>query len=215
VSVAALFLSAVPALGAGIPYGGGGGGGGTVPGLPGTVVTTCTFEGPELICTATIGGFTITVIAPADSLTIGSQIVITSVTNPQAVHCVPLVSFGVGNFFNGSKVTSSFNKPLSVTVSGPGIVPTTEVVQVGSNGNIEIPVMSTTGSLVFSLSADPAFQVDNPSSCGINGATLSVTGKPVQGEELLAAALFGFGVILLLTLRVRRRRLTPSVVRND
>jgi hypothetical protein len=218
-SMLAVAVSAMPALGAGTSYGGGGsGGGGGLPGLPGSVVTTCTFEGPPLTCTATIGAYTITVFAPANSLTIGSQLVITSVNDPGAAKCVLLTSFGVGNFINGGKVSSTFNLPLTVTVTGPGITSSTQVFQQASSGTLTVPVMAGTGSLVFSMPADPAYQVDNPNACeastAITGATVAVTGKPFLGEELLAAVLIGFGSMLLLGLNVRRRRRTAAVIHN-
>jgi hypothetical protein len=222
VSVMALALSTVPAFAAGIPYGGGtgaGGGAGGLPGLPGSVVTTCTFEGPPLTCTAMIGAYTISVFMPADSLADGSQLEITSVNAAQAGSGVLLLAFGVGVFLNGSKVTTTFAQPLSVTVTGPGITSSTVVNQETANGTVVVPVMATKGTLVFAMPADPSYQLVNPVTAAatsvIGGATVPVTGKPFRGEEILAGILVGFGALLLVGLRLRRRRVTTSVVRSD
>jgi hypothetical protein len=218
VSALALSLSAVPALAAGTPYGGGAGGGTGLPGLPGSVVTTCTFEGPALTCTATIGGYTISVFMPADSLAVGSQLEITSVNDTQAVGGVLLLAFGVGDFLNGSKVTSSFALPLSVTVTGPGITSSTIVDEATANGTVVVPAMATKGSLIFAMPADPSYQLDNPvtaaATSSIGGATVAVTGKPFRGEEILGGILVGFGALLLIGLRLRRRRV-PAAVPHD
>jgi hypothetical protein len=212
--------SAVPAFAGGTPYGGGGPGGGTgLPGLPGSVVTTCTFEGPALTCTATIGSYTISVFMPAGSLAVGSQLEITSVADVQAPDGILLLAFGVGDFLNGSKVTSTFALPLTTTVTGPGITSSTVVNEATLNGTVVVPTMAGKGSLVFAVPADPSYQLDNPvtaaATSSIGGATVAVTGKPFGAEEILAGVLVGFGAMLLIGLRLRRRRVTASVVRND
>jgi microcystin-dependent protein len=209
-ALAGLAVTAVPAWGAGTSYGGGGGGTSTFPGLPGSVVTTCTVVSATapLSCTASIGGNTITVTDPAGDLPVGAQIVITSVTGDTPVDGTPVLEFAIGVFVNGVKLTTTFSQPLSVTISGADITATTKAYQQTSSGFTPIVSMNQTGAMTFPMPADPAYQVDNPPTAAvpIAGATLAVTGKPFLAEELVAGTLILVGSSLLLGLRLRRRR---------
>jgi hypothetical protein len=68
------------------------------------------------------------------------------------------------------------------------------------------------------MPADPSYQLDNPvtaaATSSIGGATVAVTGKPFRGEEILGGILVGFGALLLIGLRLRRRRV-PAAVPHD
>jgi hypothetical protein len=205
--IGALVVTSVPAFGAGTSYGGGGGGTSNFPGLPGSVVTTCTLTAAASSCVATIGGNTITINIPAGDLPPGAQLVITSITGDTPIDGTPVLEFALGVFNNGAKITTSFAQPLTVTVSGADITSSTKVFEQTSTGFTPVGAVTQTGALSFPVSADPAFQLDNSptASVPIAGATLAVTGKPFLGEELLAGSLVLLGSGLLLGLRLRRR----------
>jgi hypothetical protein len=212
--VCGVVLVATPAvaLAAGTPYTGGSTTGSTGVGLPGSVVTTCNQTGAANTCTAQIGNCTVTISIPASDLPPGSQLVITSVTDPAPPGYVLLVEFGVGAFNNGSKITTAFVDPLTVAVSCPTITAASKVFQVTSSGSSVVPSTFAGTTDTFSDPSDPVYQVANPgvttaaSTTSGSGTTPAFTGANLIPEIVAGVILVLVGAVLLLG----SRRLTRS-----
>jgi len=193
-----------------------GGSGTTATGLPGSVVSSTTIQPSGGTANATIGNCTITVNVPAGAFTGPVQVTITdasasSVTPPSGATTV--VTFGVGFYQNGVKVTGTF-PAVTVTVSSPSITAGSTVYFVTGSGLQSVSGAAVkAGSVTFTITSDPVVEVATPVSAAatsaagtaISGATSAQTGKPFYLEGLLAAALTAFGALLLVALRLRRR----------
>jgi len=193
-----------------------GGTGSTATGLPGSVVSSTTIQPSGGTANATIGNCTITVNVPAGAFTGPVQVTITdasasSVTPPSGATTV--VTFGVGFYQNGVKVTGTF-PAVTVTVSSPSITAGSTVYFVTGSGLQSVSGAAVkAGSVTFTITSDPVVEVATPVSAAatsaagaaISGATSAQTGKPFFLEGLLAAALAVFGSLLLVAFRLRRR----------
>jgi hypothetical protein len=213
--VAGLVLLTTPAVAfaAGTPYTGGGTGGTTGGvGLPGSVVITCNESGGASTCSGQIGSFNITIAVPSGDLPAGSQLVITSVTNPAPSGFVVLVEFGVGAFDNGTKLTSAFAAALTATVTGPAITAATNLFEVTSTGTTAVSLAFSGNSISFSVPADPVYQAANPgattaaSTTSGSGTTPALTGANLIPEIVTGSILVLLGAVLL----VGSRRLARS-----
>jgi len=210
---------AVPGLafGAGTGYTPGGAPtvGGTASGLAGTVAATTTIQPSGGTATATVGSATISVSVPAGAFTGPVQVVETdasssAVTPPGGG--APIVTFGIGIFANGVKVTGSF-PALTVTVTSPSIVAGSTVYLVTGSGLQSVSGSSVkAGSATFSITSDPTVEVAAPAGAvgttaatPIAGATTGQTGKPFLLEGGIAAALCAVGVLLVVGARRRSR----------
>ncbi len=196
-----------------------GGTGGTATGLPGSVVSSTTIQPSGGTANATIGNCTISVTVPAGAFTGPVQLTVTdasasSVAPPSGGTTV--VTFGIGFYQNGSKVTGTF-PAVTVTVSSPSITAGSTVYFVTGAGLQAVSGAAVqAGSVTFTITSDPVVEVATPASAAasgavgatgvaISGATSAQTGKPFYLEALVAAALMAFGSLLLVALRLRRR----------
>jgi len=189
--------------------------GGTATGLAGTVASTTTIQPSGGTATATVGSATIVATVPAGAFTGPVQLVETDAT-PSAVTPpgggTPVVTFGIGIFANGVKVTGSF-PAITVTVTSPSIVAGSLVYLVTAGALQAVSGASvTTGKATFTITSDPTIELATPVSATgtasvtpISGATSVQTGKPFLLEGGLAAVLCAAGVLLLVASRRRRR----------
>ena len=193
--------------------------GGTATGLAGTVVTSTTIQPSGGTATGTVGSATITASVPAGTFTGPVQVVMTdatssAVTPPSGGTIV--VTFGIGIFENGTKVTGSF-PAITVTVTSSSITAgSTVYLLTGSTLQAVSGASVTAGTATFTITSDPVVEVTTPavttaatsataSGTAIAGATSEVTGKPFLLEGGIAAALVAFGGLMLVGLRLRRR----------
>jgi hypothetical protein len=186
--------------------------GGTATGLAGTVVTSTTIQPSGGTATGTVGSATITASVPAGTFTGPVQVVMTdatssAVTPPSGGTIV--VTFGIGIFENGTKVTGSF-PAITVTVTSSSITAgSTVYLLTGSTLQAVSGASVTAGSATFTITSDPvvttAATSATASGTAIAGATSEVTGKPFLLEGGIAAALVAFGGLMLVGLRLRRR----------
>ena len=184
--------------------------GGTATGLPGSVVTVTTIQPGGGKATAVVGASTISATVPAGTFSVPTQAVFTdaggvSVT-PSAGGTV-IVTFGVGFYQNGTKVSGSFS-PVKITVTNPSISSTTTVYFV-VNGVLE-PVSGATvsnGSATFTITSDPTVELTSALSAtatAVPSATTVSTGEPFLLEGGVASVLV-LGGALLLARSLRRR----------
>jgi hypothetical protein len=190
--------------------------GGAATGLAGTVASTTTIQPSGGQASATVGSATITATVPAGAFTGAVQVVITDATSSAVVPTgggSVVVTFGIGIFSNGVKVTGSF-PAVSITVSSPSIVAGSTVYLVTGSGLQAVSGDSvTTGSATFSITSDPTVEVATTatataaaaSATPIVGATTGETGKPFLLEGGIAAALMAIGAVLLVGVRRRGR----------
>ena len=193
--------------------------GGPATGLPGNVVATTTIQPSGGTANATIGDSTVSVTVPAGAFTGPVQLVVTdastsSVTPPEGTSTV--VTFGIGFFVNGTKVTATF-PAVAVTISSPSITAGSTVYLVtGSTLQSVSGAAVKNGSASFTITSDPVAEVASPvaaaataaatgSGSPIAGATSTETGQPFFIESLAAAGLIVFGSLILVVLRLRRR----------
>jgi len=217
---AAVALTPTAAFAAGSGYAPSGGGNtGTATGLPGSVVSATTIQPSGGTANATIGTTTISVDVPAGAFTGPVQLVITdaaaSAVTPSGGATV-VVTFGVGFYENGTKVTGTF-PAVTVTVTSSAITAGSTVSFVTGGGLQAVSGASIkAGSATFTVTSDPVVEVATPVSAvpagttgttgsAISGATTAQTGKPFFLEGLLAVALASFGFLLLVAVRLRRR----------
>ena len=191
--------------------------GGTATGLPGSVVSTTTIQPSGGTANATVGSATITVTVPAGTFT-GAVQVVTTDASSSAVAApgggTTVVTFGIGVYVNGAKVTGTF-PAITITVSSPSIVAGSTVYLVTGSGLQSVSGSSVkAGSATFTITSDPVVEVATPAAAtaaaaatgaAITGATSAATGKPFFLETLVAAGLLALGTLLLVALRVRRR----------
>jgi hypothetical protein len=196
--------------------------GGTASGLAGTVVSSTSIQPSGGTANATIGNATITVTVKAGTFTGPVQVVLTDATSSSVTPTgggATVVTFGVGFFENGSKVSGTF-PAVTVTVSSPSIKAGTTVYLVtgGSLQSVSGAAV-TNGSATFTISSDPIVQVvaapvsttaaagavAGSSGSAIPGATSGQTGKPFLLEGALAVTLLLIGGLMLVALRLRRR----------
>jgi len=189
--------------------------GGTATGLAGTVASTTTIQPSGGTATATVGSATIVATVPAGAFTGPVQLVETDATSSAVTPPgggTPVVTFGIGIFSNGVKVTGSF-PAVTVTVTSPSIVAGSVVYLVTGSGLQAVRGASVTaGKATFSITSDPTIELATPvtaastaSATPISGATSVQTGKPFLLEGGLAALLCVAGALLLLTARRRGR----------
>ncbi len=200
--------------------------GGSATGLAGTVVTSTTIQPSGGTASGVVGSATITATVPPGTFTGAVQVVMTDATSS---HIAPssggsaVVTFGIGIYVNGSKVTGTF-PAISVTITSPAItVGSTVYLVTGSGLQTASGATVQAGSASFTITSDPVVEVAAPASAvgttgtgtggtgatssgtAIAGATSGETGKPFLLEELAAVALVAFGALVLVALRLRRR----------
>jgi hypothetical protein len=187
--------------------------GGTASGLAGTVVTSTTIQPSGGTASGTVGTATITAKVPAGTFTDPVQLVLTDATSSAVTPTgggKVAVTFGIGIYENGTKVTGSF-PAITVTVSSSSITAGSTVYLVTSSGLQAVSGASVSnGSATFSITSDPTVEVTTPAAAAgttgaIAGATSGQTGKPFRLEEGIAISLLAFGGLLMLGLRLRRR----------
>jgi hypothetical protein len=187
---------------------------GAAPGS-GTVVITCTIPTTGGTCTATIGGYTVTVTVPANTFSFPVQVVI---TDRRASEVSPggcgqaLVAFGISVFNNGTAVNNFPALPVALTgsaiQSGDGLYSQNGSSLTAYQGSV------TNGSATFSISNGTDIELATSTSCAptaatnvsaVPGATQVVTGKPFLLEGGVAAGLVVGGGVLVFGSRRRRR----------
>ncbi len=202
--------------------------GGSATGLAGTVVTSTTIQPSGGTASGVVGSSTITATVPPGTFTGAVQVVVTDATSSYLAPSSggsPVVTFGIGIYVNGSKVTGTF-PAISVTVTSPAItVGSTVYLVTGSGLQAATGATVRAGSATFSITSDPVVEVTAPvattasggtgtavggtggtsSGTAIAGATSGETGMPFLLEELVAVALLAFGALILVALRLRRR----------
>jgi hypothetical protein len=200
--------------------------GGSATGLAGTVVTSTTIQPSGGTASGVVGSSTITATVPPGAFTGAVQVVVTDATSSYLAPGsggTPVVTFGIGIYVNGSKVTGTF-PAISVTVTSPAItVGSTVYLVTGSGLQAATGAAVHAGSATFSITSDPVVEVTAPvattaagttasggtggtaSGTAIAGATSGETGKPFLLEEMVAVALLAFGALILVALRLRRR----------
>ena len=163
-----------------------------------------------------VGSATITATVPPGTFTGAVQVVMTDAASSYLAPSSggsPVVTFGIGIYVNGSKVTGTF-PAIGVTITSPAItVGSTVYLVTGSGLAAASGAAVQAGSASFSITSDPVVEVSAPvgtvgtSSAGtaIAGATSGETGKPFRLEEMVAIALLAFGALILVALRLRRR----------
>ncbi len=204
--------------------------GGSATGLAGTVVTSTTIQPSGGTASGVVGSATITAAVPPGTFTGAVQVVMTDATSS---YLAPgsggsaVVTFGIGIYVNGSKVTGTF-PAIRVTITSPAITAGSTVYLVtGSGLQAATGASVQAGSASFSITSDPVVEVTAPvattasggagaassgttsggtaSGTAIAGATSGETGEPFLLEELVAVALLALGALILLALRLRRR----------
>lgn len=191
--------------------------GGTATGLPGSVVTVTTIQPSGGTGTSTIGSSTISASVPAGTFSVPTQLVVTDATSsaltpPNGGSAV--VTFGVGFYQNGVKVTGSF-PAVTVTVSSPSITAGSTVYLI--EGTRLVAAAGATvkaGSATFTITSDPTVEIVAPSgaattaapgSSAVPGGTTVQTGKPFLLEGGVAGLLIAGGASTLFLVRRRRR----------
>ncbi|HEX3793727.1 MAG TPA: hypothetical protein VHV57_04430 [Acidimicrobiales bacterium] len=216
VALVGLGLCAAPAMAAGTGYGGTSGTGSTSGSTgsgcaTGTVASADTVGSTGGTVTAQVGADTVTVTVPAGTLPAGSQVVITdnssSETSPASGYTVVL-AYSISVCLNGAKYTGTFS-PVAVSVTGANIISGARIfVLTGATYGPLSGATVSVGSITYSITSDPAYEVAVPStavaSTAIPNATVVVTGKPFLLEGLIALLLFATGTLLLIRLRIRR-----------
>jgi hypothetical protein len=186
--------------------------GGAASGLAGTIILSTTIQPSGGTATATIGSATITATVKTGTFPDTIQVIITdasssSITPPAGGRSV--VTFGIGIFENGSKITGTF-PAIAVTVTSTAITAGSTIyfvtgMTLQSVGGASV----TTGSAAFTITSDPTVEVVAPinavSTTPIAGATSGQTGKPFLFEGGVAIALVSLGGLMLVALLVRRR----------
>ncbi len=189
--------------------------GGAATGLPGNIVSTTTIQPSGGTANATVGSTSISASVPAGAFTGPVQLVMTDASSSAvaaAGGASTVVTFGVGFYVNGTKVTGTF-PAVTITVSSPSITAGSTVYLVTASGLQAVSGDSVKeGSATFTITSDPVIEVATPvaatataTGAAITGATTAQTGKPFLLQGLIAAGLFTLGTLLLVGLLVRRR----------
>jgi hypothetical protein len=218
------FATTVPAFGAGTGYAPTGAppaAGGTSAGLPGTVISSTAIQPTGGTGSATIATCAVNVTVPPGVFTGTTQLVITdaasSTVNP--TNGTAIVTFGVGFFVNGTKVTGSF-PAVTVTVSCPSITGGSAADFVTATGLQNVPgALVHVGSVTFAITSDPVVEVvavtvsSSAPATAIASGTSAPTGKPVVLEMGVAGVLIlgGSGVLVILRPRHRGNRARSGV----
>jgi hypothetical protein len=185
-------------------------------GVPGgfmAVVTSVTI-GPAggTIGPVTVDGASLMVTIPAGAFPGPVQI---SVTAPDLSAITPpagftnVTGFGIQVGMNGAPYPGTFLKPITATVSSPGITATSAVLV--WNGTAFVPETTATeaaGTATVSFDTDPQFVVATPITVvpkKVPSAVTPVTGEPFLGEGVLAGGLLVLGSGGLV-FALRRRR---------
>ena len=220
--IAASFV-AVPASAA-LAAGGYGPGSPTGPaGTPGgftIVVATQTVTAAGGAVSASVPGATLKVDVPAGAFAQPVQIEITSPDLSAAN--VGLSAVGFANYqavsgagvkvldSNGQPITGTFTKPITVSLTGPGLGVAGEKALefTGPTAVAVLPAVLGSGEVTVTLDQDPNLVFANPKSgpAGtVAGATSKTTGLPFTGETDIAVALIAAGVALAGSSVIKRR----------
>jgi hypothetical protein len=185
------------------------------------IVTTQTVQPSGGTVTATAGSTTVKVVVPSGALATPFQVVVTSGTTsdlsglPSGAQ--PTLAIGIGFEQNGQKVTSTFNTPITVTITDSSITTAEQVVVYDPSTGTYVPVSQATnvanlvvtnGQVTFQVLADPYIALLAATSAAapapaVGGATTPVTGVPIVTEAAVGGVLVIAG--LLLAMRLRRR----------
>ena len=229
-SLASLAGAAVCAIGltsgASAAFAAGSGYGAGTPAAPGqagnysVVASVQTVPASGGAATATVNGASVTVTVPAGDFAAPVQIVFLSAASPTSGFAGTVeLAFGVQVDQNGTKLSTSFSFPITVTVTDPTITAGSVVSFLSGTSFAAASGWSTsagqaTGSfnvdVDYLITAPPAASSGTPaSSTPVPGATAAVTGKPFLAEGLFSVGLVGLGSIGLW----RRRRVLRNAVR--
>lgn len=182
--------------------------GGTATGLPGSVVTVTTIQPSGGKATATIGTSSVTVTVPSGTFSVPTQAVFTdaaSATVTPSNGGSVIVTFGLGFYQNGTKVTGTF-PPVTVTISNASIGSNTTVYFV-VNGALQAVSGATvsSGTATFTVTSDPTVELTNAAApTAVASATTVSTGEPFILEGGVAGLLVLAGGFLLIRARKRR-----------
>ena len=186
----------------------------TVPGGYSVVVTsqTITPAGGK-IGPVTVNGASVTVIVPAGAFPVPVQITVTA-PNLGAIGTAGFSGFkvvaGVGIHVqeNGSTYPGTFLKPLTLIMSSSSITASSILTVWNGTSFVTDPDSTArSGEIKGDFDTDPDFAVLTPArgaTTAIPGATSAVTGKPLLGEGILAAAMLLLGASGLAVARRRR-----------
>ena len=132
--------------------------GGAATGLPGNVVSTTTIQPSGGTANATVGSTSIAASVPAGAFTGPVQLVMTDASSSAvaaAGGASTVVTFGVGFYVNGTKVTGTF-PAVTITVSSPSITAGSTVYLVTASGLQAVSGASVkAGSATFTITSDP------------------------------------------------------------
>jgi hypothetical protein len=184
-----------------------------VPGGFAAVVTSVTI-GPAggTIGPVPVDGASLVITIPAGAFPSPVQI---SVTAPDLAAITPppgdtnVTGFGIQVGLNGAAYPGTFLKPITATVSSPGIAATSAVLV--WNGTAFVPdtvATESAGTATVSFDTDPQFVVATPVTVvpkKVPSAIAPVTGEPFVGEGILAGGLLVLGSGGLV-FALRRRR---------
>jgi hypothetical protein len=193
------------------------GGATTAPGFT-TILTTQTIQPSGGSVSASSGGSTVSVTIPAGALTTPAQITL-STGSPSGLSGLPsgaspIVALGVSIDVNGSKYTGTFNSPITVTISNPGITTADQLlvydpasgsyVSASQASNVANVTVSA-GKITLQILSDPYVVVSAATGAAattaVTGATSATTGVPVLAEVLGGAGLLAVGILLIWRLR--------------
>lgn len=183
----------------------------TVPsGTPGgfTQVVTAQTISPTTTTTtnvsATVDGSSTTMSVSPNTFPTSSQVVVTAPSLSQVTSSLSSLGFsgysaiaGLGVnvvTLSGQPLTSTFLKPITVTVHNSSIKPGDKIVEWNAQGTFSTVNSATVGNGVASwnFQQDPAFAVIAPTSV-VPSATSPVTGKPFLAEGVLGVVLLALG----------------------
>ena len=199
------------------PAGAAGGGYGPPPPTPpvapggGTIVTVINAGPTGGQGCGTISGVTVCVAVPKGTFDKNVQVIIvdtagTSLAPPAPDGKVLVVAFGIYVEVNGKKYTGTLSPPIQVTLSGQPVSSADQVIVQNTTGGAFSPVDETlsNGTITFTISADPNFEVLATSSVVPGSPTSVHTGKHFVLEGTLGGLLLVGGGLALA--RGRRRR---------
>lgn len=191
-----------------------------VPGGFSAVAAAKTVDASGGTLSVDVPGGSVNVTAPAGAFSQPVQIKVTEPSLPAVTGALPALGFGgysavagIGiKVFNtdGSAMTGTFGKAITVTLTGSGLgAAGEEVVSFDTAHSVTVlPAHLAAGHVTFTVTADPDIAVVNPAGHAVAtgtvvGATTVHTGKPFTAERGLAGLLAVAGAAALVTTRRR------------
>jgi hypothetical protein len=186
-------------------------------------VTTQTIDSSGGTVTGTTGTTSVKVTVPPGAFAAPVQIELSSGPTsgltglPSGSNAT--IALGVSFEQNGQKVTGTFNSPVTVNMSDPGITTANQFVVYNPSTSSYVPVAQasnvtnvtvSSGLITFQITADPYVVVLTSASATapstVSDATTPVTGMPLVTEGVLGGVLVIGGTLLALRLRRRSHR---------